>query len=836
MKKLEISSTQFTLQSERAIEEIRSRIMTFYGREDFEWKIKQFLNSRSKSDFKSVRRELMNMAHARRLNIGNIVMAEKIDESALWDSIREVPTREQIKFEFVKELHKIYKKFPTAEKFMARIIRRSSNNEFSADSLRLQILKLFVRNTNYHTSAIEKRILSDLTESEIKNYSSLDSNSKREFLIEKLQENIFIARKQDYSKVFDAILSWFEKKKSNFEFKEFATFDEIQTLNSSNDEEFINTTEKKFRDYISNFNVVENGEVIHSKETNFLTAKIDLIQESVNFFDALGIEDYRGTFALSFKEYAELLAETFPPNFQLSTYTNQDLLIMAKQLKLKTTTTHSAQQILQAVAQSKNKISASKKRTAILNKIENEILALEKFHTEDYRNLKSDFLKKYHEEFLTGKLRKSGVNGKCGLNLKDWREFLCKQIEEFTLPPPFIFPTESQFNDKTLDELQQNLILYLKNFRPKNESSFADIFRRAMRDFHRDSGEDMTLQNLAEDLASANFKPQKATKKQIYLLAFALDMDYDSFEKSLIQDFYSYNQISSEVTPLGEGINLKNYVEAIYVYFLYNRKLGTSAQRLDMAQATIENCFNQTKNLLNSNNPEDKLKVLKTAQLTDKYYSNRENFLNLNPTELTDYICKNFYVYDPSAKNARIMMASEMRTAQEIFLELIDKIEISWAKNYGISDAVTPENTVSPDIGIDVDDLIDDLQRNNDSELLSISKDENFLKLLYRLDKTLQVYQRGLLDKDHIKKQKFFSRTDLISLYYFYFANSMLQDAVANFYLTDFESLYDEFVGDDQSQRLNYYLKKCHFYAFSPTSTSIFDNFILFALFLDIIR
>lgn len=830
MNGLEISSTQFTLQSKRAIEEIRTRIMTFYGREDFEYKIKQFLESRNTSDFKSVRRELMNMARARRLNIKDIVMAEKIDEAALWDSIREIPTRKQIKFDFVKELHRIYKKFPTSEKFLARIISRSSNNEFAGDSLRLQILKLFVRNTNYHTAAIEKRILQTLQKSEVEIYNSLDPAAKKNFLVARLDEDIFKARRADIDKTFNFIWRWFEDKKSCFEFEKFAPDTEIQSLKSSNDEEFIDILEKKFRAYLSNFNVVENGEILQTQEEEFLAAKIKLIQDNVNFFDALGIKSYIGQFVFSLKEYALFLAKIFPSDFQISTATKNNLIKIARQLKLNVTISNSAQQILQNIAKNKNKINRSKKRTEILEKIEKEILESNKI-VEDYKKLKSYLLKKLHKEFLTTKLKKSGVNGKCGVDLKIWREFLCKKIEEFKSPPPFKFTNETELDTKILFALQQNLTIYLKNFRHKKESSYADIFKRTMRNHHRDSGEDMTLQNLAEDIAAVNFRPQRATKNQLYLLAFALDLDYESFEKNLIQDFYSYNQLVSEKNPLGEGVNLKNYVEAIYVYFIYNRNLGTAAKRLEMAQKTIEKCLEQTRKLFE----QDKSKVLKTAQLTNKYYGDKENFLNLNPSALIEYICQNFYIYDPAVISPRIMMAAEMRTAREIFLELIDKIEDSLSNSYGISDAMIEESYVNPECGIDVTNLLEDLKASNDAELLKILEDENFVNLLRNLDKKLNVYQRGLLDKDYINCQKFFSRTDLIALYYFYFANSILQSAFDSFDLTDFESLYEEFVGDHQSRRLNYYLEKCHFYTFNPNSTSIFDNFILFALFLEII-
>lgn len=96
----------------------------------------------------------------------------------------------------LKDIHNIYKNFPLEEKFLARIVKRiaiaDKDEDFSKDdSLRMQILKRFVRHTNYHTKVVELRVLDSVSPAEKARYETLCDDEKKDFLIEHLTKDIF---------------------------------------------------------------------------------------------------------------------------------------------------------------------------------------------------------------------------------------------------------------------------------------------------------------------------------------------------------------------------------------------------------------------------------------------------------------------------------------------------------------------------------------------------------------------------------------------------------------------------------------------------------------------
>lgn len=100
------------------------------------------------------------------------------------------------------------------------------------------------------------------------------------------------------------------------------------------------------------------------------------------------------------------------------------------------------------------------------------------------------------------------------------------------------------------------------------------------------------LLKLADDLAKGNFRVGGATKRGLYLFAMVYGMTYyaggederlayeSDLEKNLFQDYYcnnlmrflsgDYRQHSCEFErdPSGQGINYKNFVEMVYLYYI----------------------------------------------------------------------------------------------------------------------------------------------------------------------------------------------------------------------------------------------------------------------------
>lgn len=394
--------------------------------------------------------------------------------------------------------------------------------------------------------------------------------------------------------------------------------------------------------------------------------------------------------------------------------------------------------------------------------------------------------------------------------------------------------------NKLTNRANREIINYLKQFSHEKQKSFGHIFSRALKDSTK-FNTDMTLPNLAQDLAESVMKAQGVTKFHLYLLAFALNLNRDEFIK-MLSDIYQDNFLRyidgsqrkkqtrhrrNDTAPFlsGESINYKNYVEAILLYFLC--KKGTSRDRLDHALKMIDRSFRSARKKATSTNKKDKLGVLlsKSNKLTKEYVDDFEEILDLDEKEFEEYVVRNFYIYETSAtlNNSRIMMNAENNTARRYFHELAD-----------IASTLT-----DAEYGVDIKWLIFELEKSDDSEIQKILADERFFLLLQKLDDTLHIERRGLIDSESLNNRNFFTRTDLIALYYFVFVNTVLNDAIISYQITDIETLYDDFVYGNlmEEQGLSFSLdeslRDCKFHVLSVTS--IYDQFVLFYLYLKVI-
>lgn len=147
------------------------------------------------------------------------------------------------------------------------------------------------------------------------------------------------------------------------------------------------------------------------------------------------------------------------------------------------------------------------------------------------------------------------------------------------------------------------------------------LFDNALKDA-KDKNRNGELIELCNDFANGVFKTDNGDiRKKLFRFAIIFDMtvklkDEDErdekrdIEKNLFEDYYCDNMMrflstdfsdrktSSiyENEPTGEGINYKNYVEAIYVYYLYRKDLDlTRGERIDSAEKKIGQCFRAMK-------------------------------------------------------------------------------------------------------------------------------------------------------------------------------------------------------------------------------------------------
>lgn len=224
---------------------------------------------------------------------------------------------------------------------------------------------------------------------------------------------------------------------------------------------------------------------------------------------------------------------------------------------------------------------------------------------------------------------------------------------------------------------------------------------RAKRERARREGADPELLAMCNDLAEGNFRVTGKTKVYLYYFAFMFGMtlplegkecpDEKNLAKNLFQDFYCDNLLRTlggiyvdeskktqiEKEPTGEGINYKNFAEAIYLYYLCRDDLAMCpGEKIDAAEDAIAKCMKLAKNVKKKEDPSEEWRR-KSQEHTAVY---RDYFLtgllNKTPDEVPDYIVKNYIVIPENKKNSqRIQIESEERTAKQYLIRIIGQLD-----------------------------------------------------------------------------------------------------------------------------------------------------------------
>ena len=159
--------TQFTIYMHSAVTGLFDRIGTFYCREDVARKVKEVMTQREKklSGYHSRLKELNEMCEMCGVDAGDLCDPETREAE-----LSKIPTRAELRQNFIRELYGIYLEFPSSVQFMDRLVRRLLKGRFENDSLRLAIAKKFLLETDYCTkpvidlaeSRMEKRLNSSM--------------------------------------------------------------------------------------------------------------------------------------------------------------------------------------------------------------------------------------------------------------------------------------------------------------------------------------------------------------------------------------------------------------------------------------------------------------------------------------------------------------------------------------------------------------------------------------------------------------------------------------------------------------------------------------------------
>ena len=582
-----------------------------------------------------------------------------------------------------------------------------------------------------------------------------------------------------------------------------------------------------------------------------------------------------GNFGLNLKEYAAFLVALIesktPENNWLSSELHEQLVNLVKDLikaDIEKDTGAKAKDdvsVREEVEKAQNYINTELTPIELLNEIidfkatvgttANRVKLFENIETEFikivgskyFKNFKADYLIKNCEKKFNAAF-KDNFLGTCGMKVNEFQNFLTEQINS-NQPLPYVAQ-----NNLPVYKIKENIVAYLKQIPCPNQDShtFGHVFDRAFKDAKEHYLYlDHTLMKIADDLANAKFDINGGTKKALYLFAFAFDMGFNTgtnavskerdIEKNLFQDFYTANFLRYEDPPTGEGINFKNVVEVIYLYFL-NKTGLTPAQKLNAAEQFIQNVFTAAR---------QKPVTFDELPMSSSVY--RQNFLdsalNMSEPDFMQYLLDNYKIYSNkrSESNNRIMMASEMRTVKRNFQKLVDKINSYPAFTYPAYKKKRKVKPLEIDIeisvsGLSIENLVDTLTAFNvnlhDTELEKILADADFIAVLKKMETTLDVNKR-ILKNEKFFDAKRYTRSDLIALYYYYFSNFVVNTLIADYNVTDWKELAEEFLYcfvDENSvvqPGLNIYLDECGFARFS--SKILYDFFIIFFLYLEIV-
>lgn len=234
----------------------------------------------------------------------------------------------------------------------------------------------------------------------------------------------------------------------------------------------------------------------------------------------------------------------------------------------------------------------------------------------------------------------------------------------------------------------------------KKDKSFGALYESKLLYNSRNSDRKTTpnpILLLADDLANGRFKGSGVTREYLYRFAIVFGMtaakpgqpadEERDIEKKLLFDYYSSNNLffseskndcqdkkddnknkskKSDVSEAsGEGINWKNFVEVVYLYYLCCDGL-TRKERLSKAEKTIKSLKKKNKK--------------KNNHFDTKYFWNdiisKEKFFSLPESELESFIEEHYDLHKYDGKNDKsyIQYSSEQVSAKNIAEKLRNHI------------------------------------------------------------------------------------------------------------------------------------------------------------------
>lgn len=204
------------------------------------------------------------------------------------------------------------------------------------------------------------------------------------------------------------------------------------------------------------------------------------------------------------------------------------------------------------------------------------------------------------------------------------------------------------------------------------------------------------LLKLADDLAAGKFRAGGNTKRGLYLFAMAFDMTYyggatgtgeillyeSDIEKNLFQDYYTNNlarylmdayrkkNTAFEADPSGQGINYKNFMEMIYIYYISGNL--PPREKLKRASRMIWDVQRIQKEQPTEDSRKQDGSTFAYRSRFAKLYE--EDILQMTEEDFQRFILDN-YRCAPSNGLGAMQLGREQRTAFSFYGELLKRIE-----------------------------------------------------------------------------------------------------------------------------------------------------------------
>ncbi|MCD8180459.1 MAG: hypothetical protein LUF26_03145 [Firmicutes bacterium] len=318
--------------------------------------------------------------------------------------------------------------------------------------------------------------------------------------------------------------------------------------------------------------------------------------------------------------------------------------------------------------------------------------------------------------------------------------------------------------------------------------------------YSKDSREQWEPLMWSSELANGTFNNQYTTRIKLYWFAVIFDMSYyigepneifdadTDIQTKLFYEYYADNLINNllnadnpaEIEPSGHGINFKNFIEVIYLYYI--RKTGMSAcGKLSRAKKMIKECKTSDSRLIESQEQKHREKD------TLFYESDLKRMMGLDEEKFEADVKQN-YICGRTGVNP-IRAASGNIDAADIYEKLLKRLGAAAESAAPVpgADGKTVKAHALPLI-----EAASGLIKIPDSV-----QNEELRKILEALQRKFKFVHKKT-DIDGILNSMFptadiendVSRTKMIILYYYIF---MLQNAADEREFKSFDDFYKEF-------------------------------------------